>query len=83
MSTTYLAPLERAELDELTRLTEHAHDVAHIALRCAPLGDPVGLAAACGVAQDCMALLMDCYDQSCLLWAAEFDRLYDLGGDNG
>lgn len=74
--TPYLAALERPELDELTRTIEHAHDVAHIALRCAPL-DSERLAAACGVAQDCDGVLHDCYDESLLRLAAEFDRACD------
>jgi hypothetical protein len=80
--TGLLAALTRTELDTLTADIEHGHDKAHIALRNAPIGDPVRLAAACGVAQDCMSLLMDCYDESILRVAEEFDRVWELGGDN-
>ena len=76
MTAGLLAPLSRTELDVLTADIEHGHDKAHIALRCAPIGDPARLAEACGVAQDCMSLLMDCYDESMRRLAAEFDRAF-------
>lgn len=80
--SAYLNPLTRIELDVLTADAEHANARAQTVLRCLPLGDPERLAAVCGVAQDCMGWLMDCYDQSWLRWAAEFDRVFDLAGDN-
>jgi hypothetical protein len=79
--STLLADLTRPELDALIAEVEHAERKAHIALSNCPL-DHAKLAGACGVAQDVMALMMDCYDESMLRWAAEFDRILDLGGDN-
>ena len=75
-----LAVLTRPELDMLISETEHAVDRAHIALRLAPMIEEQ-LIGACGVAQDCHALMMDCYDESMLRLGAEFDRM--LGGDGG
>jgi hypothetical protein len=81
MSAAYLVGLDRAETDELIREAEHAHRKAHIALVNAPLRREAVISA-CGVAQDCMALQMDAYEHSMLLMAAEFDRVFDLGGDD-
>lgn len=81
MSAAYLIELDRAMTDELIARAEHAYRKAHIALVNAPLRQDA-LTAACGVAQDCMALQMDAYEHSMLLMAAEFDRVFDLGGDD-
>jgi hypothetical protein len=72
MSTAYLAPLSRTELDVLTADIEHGYRKAHIALTVAPLR-PEALAAACGVAQDCMALMDDCYEESILRRVADME----------
>ena len=77
-----LAPLDRGELDELIRTAEHAEQKARVAFRVAPLDS--GMVAGLGaVWQDCRALTSDCYDASLLLLAAEMDRVFDLGGDDG
>ena len=78
-----LAPLDRAELDELMRVAEHAEVKARIAFTMGPLHNRADLEAACGVWQDARGLTTDCYDASMLLLAAEMDRVFDLGGDNG
>jgi hypothetical protein len=80
VSAAYLAGLDRAQLDELIRLMEHGTRTSQVVVALAPL-DQRALEKACGVAQDCSALLNDCYDASMVLWAAEFDRIFDLGGD--
>jgi hypothetical protein len=80
VSTAYLAGLDRAELDELMHLMEHGTRVAQTVVAHAPL-EHRALEDACGVAQDCRALLSDCYDASMVLLAAEMDRICDLGGD--
>ena len=82
MASNPLLPLDRGELDELMRVAEHAEVKARIAQRVAPLdsGTVFGLTA---VWQDARALTNDCYDASMLLLAAEMDRVFDLGGDNG
>ena len=73
--TGLLAPLSRTELDVLTADIEHAYRVAHIALVNAPLRQDA-LIEACGVAQDVMGVMMDCYDESMRRLAAEFDRAF-------
>jgi hypothetical protein len=80
MTAEYLAPLDRGELDELMHLMEHGIRTAQTAVARAPL-EHRALEDACGVAQDCSALLNDCYDASMVLLAAVFDRIFDLGGD--
>jgi hypothetical protein len=80
VTAAYLAGLNRGELDELMHMMEHGTRVAQTVVAHAPLNQR-SLEAACGVAQDCHALLMDIYDMSGVLWAAEFDRRFDLGGD--
>jgi hypothetical protein len=70
--------LTRPELDTLIAEMEHAERKSHIALVNAPLRHDA-LAGACGVAQDCVSLLLDCYDASMLMYAAEMDRM--LGND--
>jgi hypothetical protein len=73
MSTAYLEALSRTELDTLTADIEHGYRKAHIALSVAPLR-PEALAAACGVAQDCMALMDDCYEESMLRLTADMEQ---------
>jgi hypothetical protein len=80
MTAVYLAGLDRAELDEWILKAEHAYRKARVAVEQAPLTREA-LADACGVAQDCHAWVIDCYDASMLLLAAELDRISDLGGD--
>jgi hypothetical protein len=80
MSAAYLAGLDRAELDTWMLEAEHATRKAHLVVAHCPLTRE-SLADACGVAQDCSAWLTDCYDASMVLWAAEFDRIFGLGGD--
>ena len=82
--TAYLANVGRPELDEMIRTAEHAERKAMVAFNMVPLSQPDScqrLAAAAAVAQDCRAWGTDCYDYSFLLLAAEFDRVFDLGGD--
>jgi hypothetical protein len=72
----YLAPLTRTELDILMADAEHANRKAQVAFMNAPLR-PEAVQAAAGVAQDCMNLVVDCYDMSMLMMAAEMDRMLD------
>jgi hypothetical protein len=80
VSAAYLAGLDRRELDTWMLEAEHATRKAHLVVAHCPL-NPENLSDACGVAQDCSAWLNDIYDASMVLWAAEFDRIFDLEGD--
>jgi hypothetical protein len=80
VTAAYLAPLDRGELDDWILKAEHAYRKARVAVEQAPLTREA-LDDACGVAQDCHVWLMDCYDASYVLLAAEMDRICDLGGD--
>jgi hypothetical protein len=82
VTTTYLAPLTRPELDTLTREAEHAEAKAMLVFRMVPLDHPASIARlhdAAGVAQDCRAWVTDCYEASFALSAAEMDRVFGSG----
>ena len=64
MTAGLFAPLTRAELDRLIDEAQHADARAHVRLVNAPLDQDGAVAAAAGVAVDCLEFCRDAREES-------------------